>query len=1086
MSTNPSDSTEDLDGESPDESQLDGFRAEESRTQETHVDGPSIEEVIERLERVRPADFSAANRTVHDLAGYEIGHYTVRRIVGRGAFGVVYQAHDNQLGRDVALKVPRSEVLFDEEKLQRFEKEAATAATLEHPSIIPIFEAELTGPTPYIASAYCIGPDLGEWLTNLGTKIPVEQVAHFVIKLAEAVHYAHKQGVLHRDLKPSNIMLEPCHTLGVMSNQLKHFEPRLTDFGLAKLLDSDWQDTRSSMMLGTPRYMAPEQFDKRLGNTGVPSDVYALGAILYELLIGQPAIEGSSHGELLLAILDREVTPPSRIRSNVTPTLEAICLKALEKRPRMRYATANELAEDLGRYLRGEPTQAKPLALPGRVIKWIGLNPLAACFLTFIWVSIVSLVLGVLWHNRQLNKQLAISNQLRIESVENASRLLRARYVADMQLTQQALSNGRFSEARSRLDQYQPGSNSAKVKDFVWHLLSDQLQRTLVEFDTRGSLTALATSESLQVSATGDKDGRLRFFNTTDGVQLAMTQAHVGNVNAIVFAEDGTTAVSGGDDGKIYVWNISSLCRNGEIELLASCQAHQGDLLCLAIAPDSKRIASGGSDNRLFLWNLEGLESAGELKGHTDWIRALDFSPDGRSLVSASDDETIRRWNIESKKEIDQLLGHEKYVLCVKHHPTEPMLVSGGKDRSIRFWDLVSGEELQQLNIFNGWIRSLSFSADGNQLVVAAEDPRVMLLQRVQRGHYESTKVLFTERTGNLAASLMDSKGQIVSAGNEGASTWFANCDLGGKELHYTRGRPFSMASHSNKSTVTLVTSFSAVNIDFESDEVRNIRLSEDGHYGMAVAISSGGNLIAVCEVPFVEDPVDQCIFVTDEKCENKRVLFSGDWDNGEIAVSPSGRFVAAGTPDRQIRVWQAPNFNQETIVHCPFDCNFDSFMIDDHGKQLFLQSHNSNELMRLDVATSKPVAMLQKVEKVLNRSADNRLLAISRSDYSVTIYDTHIGWVVGELSGHTNNVIGACFSPTEPLVATITNEGEIALWALDTREMLVHFQAAFQRNISQGACLAFTSDGRALVAAGCVFDESLLRYSELRVWRVP
>ena len=224
-------------------------------------DLPSVDEIVARLERVRPAAFSdstvsAAQVAAADLAGQRVGRYLIRRIVGRGSFGVVYLARDEKLGRDVALKIPRPEVLLDEEKLRRFASEAATAATLAHPSIVPLYEADLDGPTPYLASAYCSGRDLGRWLAQHDRPVPIEHAARLVIKLAEAVHYAHRQGVLHRDLKPSNVLLEPCHDLGVGSEELEQFAPRLTDFGHAKLMEGD---TSTSCWSGIRRFTIPRR-----------------------------------------------------------------------------------------------------------------------------------------------------------------------------------------------------------------------------------------------------------------------------------------------------------------------------------------------------------------------------------------------------------------------------------------------------------------------------------------------------------------------------------------------------------------------------------------------------------------------------------------------------------------------------------------------------------------------------------------------------------------------------------------------------------------------------------------------------------
>ena len=1063
-----------------------------------HVAGPSLEEVIDRVKRVRPQPVSSLRHTVPDLAGQTIGCYTLRRVVGQGAFGVVYQAHDEQLGRDVALKFPRPEVLFDEERLLRFESEAATAATLEHPSIVPIFEADLTGPTPYIASSYCEGPDLGKWLDEHGTSIPIEQVAKFVIKLSEAVHYAHRQGVLHRDLKPGNILLQPCHDLGISGNQLEHFKPKLTDFGLAKLLESDGEDTRSSMMLGTPRYMAPEQIDKRIGEVGVETDIHALGTILYELLLGQTTYKDSSHVELLLAIRERQVTPPSRIRPSVTPTLEAICLKALEKRPQARYSTALELAEDLGRYLRGEPTVAKPLALPSRAAKWIRLNPWVASLLAVVSVSILGLVLGVSWHNHRLSNQLAVSDRLRIESadnanqsdrlrveaVENARKFLRARYVADIQLTQQALSTGRFSEARSRLEKYQPGSDGEIVSDFAWHLLNDQLNKTLIDFQFEGPLRTLATSDLLKASVTGGEDGMLRLFDTATGVQLAKIEAHQGNVNAIAFTANETTLVSGGDDGMLCVWDTSSLHVNGEIVLIRSHKAHNDDLLCLAVAPDSKLIASGSADNTVRLWKFDDLKPAGELLGHTDWVRALDFSPDGLTLASGSHDTTIRRWDLETKKDFDQFTSDElvedkdkECVYCLQHHPTEPLIVAGYKDHMLRFWDLSTGKERQQINVFNDWVRALSISANGNRIVASADETRIMLFERSASGNYEQTQVLFTERTKNMGVAFTNSDSQIVSAGTMGASIWSTDNELAGEAICELKCGPICMTGPADENEVMLVTQLGTNKVNLNNGSNFELLLGKQD-----AGISKDGSWVVSSDWASKEGHIR--IRLNKMGKNSGHVLYSGVGDSKGLAISPSGEHVAAATPDHSIRIWQAPDCKQETIVRNPFENSFKDIFINNTGTQLFLLPRFSRQMIVFDVATSEQVANLDNVEDILIQSIDGQRLAVFRSDYSVAIYDTQVHQIVQTVPSHANEVIGACFSPVEPLVATITSEGEITLWALDTGEMLIHFQAGFSKKTGWGAYLAFTSNGRTLVAAGGMDDKGEDVYTELRAWR--
>ncbi|NOZ39779.1 MAG: protein kinase [Planctomycetes bacterium] len=1067
-----------------------GTSTDNSNVDEPSLGEPSLEDVVERLKRIRPEVLLGTKLSSLDLAGQCIGRYKIQKIVGRGAFGIVYLALDQQLGREVALKVPRPDVLFDGEKLRRFESEAATAATLEHRSIIPIYEADLTGPTPYIASAYCAGPNLGEWLANHKTSIPIEQAARFVIKLAEAVDYAHRQGVLHRDLKPSNIMLEPCREDGMGENQLQHFEPRLTDFGLAKLLESDRQETRSSIMLGTPRYMAPEQFDRQLGTVGVQSDVYALGAILYELLLGQPVAEGSSHMELMLSILERRVVPPSRVRSSVTPTLEAICLKALEKRPQNRYLTSSDLAKDLGRYLRGEPTLAKPLGLPSRVVKWIGLNPLAAGLLSVVSISVLGFTLGVFWHNFRLSEQLEVSDILRIESTESANRLLRASYVSDMHLAQQAILSGRFSEARSRLLRYQSGRAESLASDFAWRMLNDQLERTITPIDLQGSLTSLASSDRLKTSVAGSSDGKLQFFDSTSGVQLAVIQAHEGNINAIAFAVDGTSLVSGGDDGMLCVWNVSPLHEGGDIKLVARKKAHEDDLLCLAVSPNGKWIASGSADNTVRLWNFEDLEPSGELTEHTDWVRALDFSPDSTSLASASQDGTIRLWDLETKKEVDRFLGHDMYVLCVKYHPTEPLLVSGGKDRSIRFWDLSTGQQLQQINAFNGWIRSLCFSQDGNKLAVVAEDPRVMLFQRDTDGQYRREKNWLTDHNAGRGICFVDSDRQIISASAEGASIWSYDVDLANEHLSESHGSPNQIVSLPDSHSLILATSQSAQEIDSRSGSLgRLLVLRTRGQDFLKIAISSAGTRFAYLQNVGPKELGQWNLFVRNASSMNRQLVHKNSvsgWNGADI--SPSGQFVASASSDLKLRVWQAPDFRNPTIVYSPTDRDFDNLFIDDTGKLLILHPHYTNDLFILDVETARPIEEFHDILSLHSRSPEGHLLSIAMSDYSLLIYNTQLRQVEQKLPNHEDPIIGACFSPTESLVATMTNKGEIALWALDTGEMLMQFQAGF-RNPMTKACLCFASDGNALFAAGGIVkvsEEGRPKFTELRVWRVP
>ncbi|MEX1224990.1 MAG: serine/threonine-protein kinase [Pirellulales bacterium] len=260
----------------------------------------------------------------------------------------------------------------DASTLARFEQEARALARLQHEAIVPIYEAELTGSTPYIALAYVNGPDLGRWLDGArerGEAVPWKEAVALIAALADAVHHAHRHGIVHRDLKPSNVLLLRRDGSTLADGALSNYQPQLTDFGLAKLAQGKLQDTRTSVIIGTPLYMAPEVL---VGRGGATADVYSLGCLLYELLTGQPPVSGDNHVELLDSL--RETKPPAlkKYRQGLPRGLEAICRKCLEKNPAARYTSAEALARDLHGIIREEHVAPSRASIFTRLRYWIG------------------------------------------------------------------------------------------------------------------------------------------------------------------------------------------------------------------------------------------------------------------------------------------------------------------------------------------------------------------------------------------------------------------------------------------------------------------------------------------------------------------------------------------------------------------------------------------------------------------------------------------------------------------------------------------------------------------------------------------
>ncbi|MCA9262518.1 MAG: serine/threonine protein kinase, partial [Planctomycetales bacterium] len=306
--------------------------------------------LIERVRRCAPGALSrftsaeGANAPEADALEFPptIGRFQIRRLLGQGGFGLVYLAHDPDLGRDVALKIPVAESLVSPSMRQRFLREAQAAAILNHPSIAAVYEAGRIGPICFIASEFVDGMTLSEWIAEHRQPWHPREAAHLIDTLAQAVQHAHSRGVLHRDIKPGNILVSPdvSHSNSVQA--------KLTDFGLAKILDAvPLAQTQTHALLGTPAYMSPEQASGNTRDVGVAADIHGLGVILYQLLTLKSPFERETYMQTLEAVRSCDPVAPRHLEKDIPRDLESICVKCLQKSPADRYSTASELAADL-------------------------------------------------------------------------------------------------------------------------------------------------------------------------------------------------------------------------------------------------------------------------------------------------------------------------------------------------------------------------------------------------------------------------------------------------------------------------------------------------------------------------------------------------------------------------------------------------------------------------------------------------------------------------------------------------------------------------------------------------------------------
>jgi tetratricopeptide (TPR) repeat protein/tRNA A-37 threonylcarbamoyl transferase component Bud32 len=460
--------------------------------------------------------------------------YRILKEIGRGGMGVVYKARHRGLQRLVALKV-----LHHSETLVRFRNEAIATARLQHPNIVQIFEENLDPPQgpPYICMELIEGVSLaqavsrGQWV--VGSKDTSRRAAELVETLARAIHYAHQQNVAHRDLKPANILLQRNQTTDCTDNKDNEtannpchpcdpWFPKITDFGLAKLLDRRQHLTQTGSPLGTLVYMAPEQATARPGTQWHLVDVYGLGAILYELLTGGSPFRGASEGDLLHQVLEVDPVPPRRLQPNVPRDLETICLKCLEKDPRRRYPNAAAMADDLARFLHGQAVSARPVGTLGRGWRWCRRKPALAVLTAALLLAVLGGLGGIVvaWRNAVAARQEAEDGFLMLRQVlaENlrVSRATLLQGTGGQPLRQDMLT--RAEAAYLHLLQQRPGDV--------------ELQTSLA--DVLSNLGTLAQSRGRSREALALHERARQLWEALPPAEAARPECRVGRANSLI------------------------------------------------------------------------------------------------------------------------------------------------------------------------------------------------------------------------------------------------------------------------------------------------------------------------------------------------------------------------------------------------------------------------------------------------------------------------------------------------------------------------------------------------------------------------
>lgn len=959
------------------------------------------------------------------------GRFAIRRLIGRGGFAVVYLAHDPQLGKEVALKVPRPDVLVSPEMRRRFFREAEAAAELDHPNIVPVYEVGAIGPAAYITSAFCDGPTLDQWICLRNTPIDERVAAGLVETLALAMQHAHERGVLHRDLKPGNVLLEG----GV---------PRLTDFGLAKLVATRGDETHSGAVLGTPRYMAPEQAQSWQGQVGPRADIYSLGAILYELLTGRPPVEGANDLDTLFRVIWSDIQPVSRFRPDVSRGLEAICLKCLEKKPRHRYGSAAELADDLRRFLDGERTRARPRRLLQRAWRWGTRYRARAALLAVSAAALVALVGTGVRHEGRLRRLLDQAEASRAEAdrrgaeIDRRERTLRRYlYAADLKLAHQASQQGDARRVLDYLSRHAQATAGDDLRGFEWHYLRDLCARQRATLGGHGgAVYAIAVSPDGARVATAGADRVVRVWDAHAATLLHALLGHTGDVNVVRFAPDGKILASGSDDETARLWDPVQGTNLGIVSPGA------GRIGALAFHPGGTVLALGGTSRAIVLWDLTRNGAAGHdrLHGHADSITALAFHPAGHYLASAGFDQTIRIWDIAEEQERALLAGHEGGVLDLAFDPRGRWLASSGRDQAVRLWDLVTGFERAVLRGHVNWVGAVAFDPEGKTLASAGIDEVVRIwdldsdLQRIRldqqvQGH-----------TGRIWSLSFAPDGTLVSGSTDRTARIWRLEDARAARL-----------------------------LPSATEEIRRAAFRPGGRQ---VATSGAGGGMLLWDLSPGERGQAEA-GGTRAVAQAGPVALEGHRHPVQaIAASPDGRYLFSCCENRSIRLWDlARRPIESTILYRPVSAA--ALEVAPGGQWLAVGCHDGR-VLQIAIPSGAVQAQIEagSVAVRVALAPDGRRIATGRYDGVVEVWETVTGKPLAQRAVHPAPIRAIAFSPDGRRVATAGADRLVGLLELDSARPYITLEG----HRDEVRAIAYSPDGRTLASGG--LDGSVLLWN--------